>query len=141
MPKIFRDRFTIPADANDDNGHVNNVAYVQWMQDVATRHSEAQGATRELYDTLGTSWVVRSHRVDYLRPAFAGEELEVLTWVCDLRRVRSLRRYHFVRASDQTLLVRAETDWVYINATTGRPRSVHPEVIDVFELVGPDEEP
>jgi len=141
MPKIYRERFTVPADANDDNGHVNNVAYVQWMQDVAMRHSSAQGATAELYAQLGSSWVVRSHRVDYLRPAFAGDELEVWTWVCNLRRVRSHRRYRFLRASDQTLLVKAETDWVYINAQTGRPRSVHPQVVDAFDLLEPHEEP
>ena len=49
MPKIYSYRFTIPTEANDENGHVNNVAYVQWMQDVATMHSDAQGCTRELY--------------------------------------------------------------------------------------------
>lgn len=141
MPKIYRERFTVPADANDDNGHVNNVAYVQWMQDVAMRHSSAQGASPELYAQLGSSWVVRSHRVDYLRPAFAGDELEIWTWVCNLRRVRSQRRYRFLRASDQTMLVKAETDWVYINAETGRPRSVHPEVVNAFDLLEPHEEP
>jgi acyl-CoA thioester hydrolase len=141
MPKIFRFRFTVPPEANDENGHVNNVVYVQWMQDVATRHSDAQGCTRELYHRLDSSWVVRSHLVEYLRPAFAGDEIEVLTWVCNLKRTRSLRRYRFLRAGDQTLLAKAETDWVYVNAENGRPRSVDQEVIAAFELVEPEEEP
>jgi len=42
MAKFFSYRFIIPDDANDANGHVNNIAYVQWMQDVAIRHSDAQ---------------------------------------------------------------------------------------------------
>ena len=104
-------------------------------------HSDAQGCTRDLYQQLGSSWVVRSHLVEYLRPAFAGEEIEVLTWVCNLKRSRSLRRYRFLRAADQTLLARAETDWVYISAENGRPRSVDQEVIDAFELVDPEMEP
>jgi len=141
MPKIYHYCFSVPATANDANGHVNNVAYVQWMQDVATMHSDAQGATRDLYHRLDSSWVVRSHQVEYLRPAFAGDEIEVLTWVCNLKRSRSLRRYRFLRAADQTLLARAETDWVYVNAENGRPRSVDPEVIAAFELVDPEEEP
>lgn len=141
MAKIYHYRFTVPPTANDENGHVNNVAYVQWMQDIATMHSDAQGATRAFYQRLGSSWVVRSHQVEYLRPAFAGDEIEVLTWVCNLKRTRSLRRYRFLHAVDQTLLARAETDWVYVNAENGRPRSVDQEVIAAFELVEPDEEP
>jgi acyl-CoA thioester hydrolase len=141
MPKFFHFSFIVPAEAIDENGHVNNVAYVQWMQDVATMHSDAQGCTRELYQRLDSSWVVRSHLVEYLRPAYAGDEIEVMTWVCNLKRTRSLRRYRFLRVTDQTLLAKAETDWVYVNANSGRPRSVDQSVIDAFELVEPEEEP
>ena len=141
MPKIFSYRFTVPPQAIDENGHVNNVVYVQWMQDVATSHSDAQGCTREVYQRLGSSWVVRSHQVEYLRPAFPGDELEILTWVCNLQRTRSLRRYRFIRTSDQVLLARAETNWVYINNNTGRPCSVVGEVRNAFILVEPEDEP
>lgn len=141
MPRIYRHRFTVPAAANDENGHVNNVVYVQWMQDVATLHSDAQGCTRDLYRRLNSNWVVRSHHVEYLRPAFAGDEIEALTWVSNFQRARSLRRYRFLRADDQTLLARAETDWVYVNSQTQRPRRVDPEVLRAFEPVAPEEEP
>ena len=30
--RIHSHSFTVPADAIDENGHVNNVVYVQWMQ-------------------------------------------------------------------------------------------------------------
>ncbi len=141
MPKIFHHRFTIPEAANDQNGHVNNVNYVQWMQDVATLHSDAQGCTFESCREIGAAWVVRAHRIEYLRPAFAGEEIEILTWVCNLQRTRSLRRYRFLRCSDQSLLARAETDWVFVNINSGRPKSIPPEVSGCYELVSPEEEP
>ena len=38
--------FTVPESVVDQNGHVNNVAYVQWMQDVAVQHADAVGGTR-----------------------------------------------------------------------------------------------
>ena len=141
MPKIFNFQMTIPADAIDENGHVNNVAYVQWMQDVATMHSDAQGCTREFYRQFNSSWVVRSHRIEYLRPAFVGDEIIIQTWVCNLKRTRSLRRYHFLSARDNSILARAETDWVYINTETGRPRSIDREVAEAFELATSEEEP
>ena len=139
MPKIFSCRFTIPTDAIDDNGHVNNIAYVQWMQDVAIKHSDAQGCTRELYAGLDASWVVRSHLIEYLKPAFVGEEIEIQTWVCNMKRTHSLRRYRFLRCADQTLLVRAETDWVYVDNKSGKPKKIDSAVSGAFDLVATEE--
>ena len=141
MPKIFSTRFTIPSAANDQNGHVNNVMYVQWMQEVATWHSAAVGCTFESCQQLNAAWVVRAHQIEYLRPAFAGQELEILTWVCNLKRTRSTRRYRFVRVSDQTLLARAETDWVFMNTESGRPMSIPTQISNCYQLVTADEEP
>ncbi|MFO7765755.1 MAG: acyl-CoA thioesterase [Pelovirga sp.] len=140
MPQIFSSTFIIPAEANDANGHVNNIAYVQWMQDIAIRHSDAQGCTRDLYNGLGASWVVRSHLIEYLKPAFAGEEIEIRTWVCNMKRTRSLRRYQFLRRTDLTLLVRAETDWVYVDNRSGKPRKIDSAVSSAFELVTTEEQ-
>ena len=141
-PKLWKEpihsyEFTIPDDAVDENGHVNNVMYVQWMQDAAVRHYEAMGG-RQLTLDIGATWVVRSHMIEYLSPAFAGERIKVQTWVVNMRRVRSLRRYRFNRAIDGQLLVRGETDWVFVDAQTGYPRAVPPEVVGLFTLI-PDE--
>lgn len=141
MPKIYHHKFIVPEDAIDGNSHVNNVAYVQWMQDVAILHSSAQGGTPEKYEALGASWVVRTHHIEYLAPAFAGDEIEALTWVADMRRVSSLRKYQFRRASDHTLLARAETRWVYVERETGHSIRIHEEIINAFELVSEEDEP
>ena len=118
----------VPTDSIDENGHVNNVAYVQWMQDAAVRHYGALGGTEPMQRAHAT-WVVREHRVEYLAPAFAGEELEVRTWVENIRKVRSLRKYEFVRRADGKLLVRGETDWIFVDAATGRPIAIPQAVI------------
>jgi len=134
---IFPYEFTVPDEAVDENGHVNNVMYVQWMQDAAVRHYEAMGG-RQITIDVGATWVVRSHMVEYLRPAFAGERIKVLTWVVNIRRVRSLRRYKFVRIVDGQVLVRGETNWVFVDATDGSPRAIPTEVASLFTLL-PDE--
>jgi acyl-CoA thioester hydrolase len=137
---IYPYEFTIPEDAVDENGHVNNVMYVQWMQDAAIRHYEAISGTQPT-QAIGATWVVRSHKIEYLSPAYAGERIRVLTWVANMRRVRSLRRYRFIRVADEQLLVRGETDWVFLDVKTGRPRAVPPEVTDLFTLVPDGQEP
>ena len=134
MEPVYRLEIIVPAEAVDRNRHVNNVAYVQWMQDAAIQHSAATGCTR-MTEALGATWVARMHRIEYLSPAFAGEAITVLTWVADFRKVRSLRRYRFIRAADQQVLAQGETDWVLVDVATGRPRGIPAELVNLFELV------
>ena len=134
MEPVYRIEILVSADVVDRNRHVNNVAYVQWMQDAALRHSAATGCTRMTED-IGATWVARIHRIEYLSPAFAGDVVVVLTWVADFRRVRSLRRYKFVRAADQKVLAQGETEWVLVDASTGRPRGIPNELAALFKVV------
>ena len=140
MSAIYRHEFTVLPAVVDANGHVNNVAYVQWMQDLALRHADGVGCTRATR-AAGAMWVARSHRIEYLRPAFLGELLTALTWVTDFRRVRSLRKYKFVRQIDQVVIATGETEWVFVNATTGRPQSIPTAVVAAFELITREQEP
>ncbi len=102
----------------DLNGHVNNVEYLRWMQDAAMQHSEASGCTQATSAT-GATWVVRTHKIEYLKPAFAGDHVVVCTWVANFRRVQSLRKYKIFRPADKALLAEGETDWVFVDAQKG----------------------
>ena len=133
ISSIYSKTITIPESAIDENGHVNNVAYVQWMQDIAVEHYESIGGTKPM-QLVGATWVVREHRIEYLLPAFAGEEIEIKTWVENIRRVRSLRKYEFIRKSDSKTLVKGETDWVFVDVQTGLPRAIPYEVSKVFAI-------
>jgi acyl-CoA thioester hydrolase len=137
---IYSKRFAIGGDAIDRQGHVNNLAYVAWMQDVAIEHSAAAGWPMDRYLALGAGWVVRSHFVEYLRPAFVGERLSVYTWVPEFTQRSTPRRYLFVRDDDGQLVVQAETRWVFIDLATGRRRALPEELIAAFEVVRDDAE-
>jgi acyl-CoA thioester hydrolase len=133
--RIYSKRFAVPAAAIDRQGHVNNLAYVAWMQDVAIEHSAAVGWPMDRYLTLGAGWVVRSHFVEYLRPAFAGQQLAIHTWVPEFTQRSTPRRYLFVREDDRQLLAQAETRWVFVDLATGRRRALPGELIAAFEVV------
>jgi acyl-CoA thioester hydrolase len=117
--------------AIDTNGHASNIEYLRWMQEAAVAHSDAVGCT-DATRAAGATWVVRSHHVEYLRPAFAGDRLEVRTWVADFRRAFSLRKYELVRRGDGLLLARGETNWAFVDAASGRPRSVPEHIRGLF---------
>ncbi len=140
MQPVYRYEFIVPREAEDQNGHVNNVEYLRWMQDAAMQHSEALGCTKATH-TAGATWVVRTHRIEYLKPAFAGERIAVLTWVSNVRRVQSLRKYRIIRPADKALLAEGETDWVFIDAQRGTLRSIPKDIKATFDLLPEDREP
>jgi acyl-CoA thioester hydrolase len=136
MAMHFSYAVTVSAEAIDANRHVNNVEFVRWMQDAAVAHASAVGCTAATA-AAGCTWVVRRHTVDYLRPVFVGDRVEVKTWIADYRRAFSTRHYEFSRAGESEPLARGETLWVYVDAATGRPKSIPAEMQGLF-LAGPE---
>ena len=135
MPRIFHYRHTVRRDEIDDLGHANNVSYVEWMQAAALAHSAEHGWTRDRYRNMGKGWVARSHKIEYLQPAFQDDRLVIETWVAHMKKVTSVRRYRITREHDDLLLATAETKWAFVNYTTGQPMRIPREVIDSFEQV------
>ena len=123
-PGVFAQTFSIPEHAIDELGHVSNLKYIAWMQDIAIQHSAAKGWPVERYLENGAVWVVRSHFVTYIRPAFAGETITLQTWVAEMKQRSSSRRYLVWRTKDQQVLVEAETIWVYVDRQSGRPQRI-----------------
>jgi acyl-CoA thioester hydrolase len=116
-----------PADI-DQLGHVNNVRWVQWINDLATAHSASVGLDLEAYRQLGLIWIIRKHEVEYLRQAVLGDEVRGVTWVMDQRGVTSNRASRFFDAQG-ALLVRATTTWVLCDVETRRPRRIPPDLM------------
>ncbi|MEM0895294.1 MAG: thioesterase family protein [Verrucomicrobiota bacterium] len=119
LSKIHTLDITVDESAIDMNGHVNNVAYVQWMQDVAISHYEALD-WKEKTQELGATWVAHSHCIEYKRPAFAGDELTIRTWIATMERAKTTRRYEIWK--EDLLIAEGHTIWVFVDATTGRPK-------------------
>ncbi|GMV33084.1 MAG: hypothetical protein AMXMBFR60_09130 [Chloroflexota bacterium] len=100
------------------------------MQDIAVEHYASLGGIEA--QGPDSTWVVRQHSIEYLLPAFAGEEIEIRTWVENIRKARSLRRYEFVRKGDGKILVKGETDWVFVDVKTGNLKAIPPDVAGIF---------
>ncbi|MEM9159137.1 MAG: acyl-CoA thioesterase [Verrucomicrobiota bacterium] len=134
----YRHVFAITDKLLDQNGHVNNVVYVQWMQDVAILHYDSIGGS-EIDQSEDATWFARSHKIDYLKPALEGDHVEALTWVASFHRVQCLRMYQFTRKSDGALLAKGETNWVFVDAKSGRPKRIPEKTITLLQTVGKPE--
>ncbi len=135
MPRVHVKSITVGADAIDVHRHVNNQEYLRWMQEVATEHSEAQGWPLDRYLAAGASWYVRTHFIEYLRPALLGDELTVCTWVGTMERRNCRRRTLFLRAGDRRVLARAETLWIFVDLKNGRAIPIQEAVRSAFDVV------
>ncbi|WP_457605876.1 acyl-CoA thioesterase [Nitratifractor sp.] len=133
---LFTYRFVVPASAIDANGHVNNLRTMEWMIDAAMRHSASVGCDHAGCLEAGGTWFARSHHIDYLQPAFEGDELEMRTWLEEVRGVRALRRYLLLRPADGAEIARGETLWVFIDSERQTPRRIPKEVSDRFRSIG-----
>lgn len=138
MPAVYHHRLVVAESDLDDFGHANNLSVLRWTLAAAEGHCEAQGwPTARLRDERGAVWVVRQHRIRYLRAASLGDEVVVQTWVGDMRRMASLRHYKLTCAGE--VIARGETDWAYVALDArgqARPLDVPEDVAAAFEVVG-----
>jgi acyl-CoA thioester hydrolase len=139
MTEPFSDEHSIevvaqPSDI-DENGHVSNLVYLRWVQDVALAHSTHVGWDHARYREVGAAFFVRRHEIDYLGAAFLHDVLTITTFVSTWSAATSERRTRIVRKSDGKELARCVTTWAFVGLN-GRPRRIMPEVVEAFRRKG-----
>jgi acyl-CoA thioester hydrolase len=128
-PFQFRLSHTVQAHHLDEMNHVNNVVYVQWVQDVAKAHWQQVGTTLQSKYV----WVALRHEIDYLYPAQLHDEVELLTWVGAVQGAK-FERFIVVRdARNQREFAQAKTIWCMLDAQSLKPRRISEEVQQIFQ--------
>lgn len=117
----------------DELGHVNNVVYLRWVQDVAIAHWSAAATPAQQEEV---AWVAVRHEIDYKHPALPGDSIVARTWVGTADSHRFERHTEILRAADHKVLARARTVWCPINRATGRLTRVSDEVRARFSVPG-----
>jgi len=133
MPIDFDHEHLVRPEEIDALGHANNVSYFIWMQEAAVAHSSRQGWPTEAYQARGWAWLVRTHQIEYRRPALVGESIRIRTWVADMTRYTSRRKFEMYRGT--SLIARAETNWAFVDLNQGRLLPIPLEVSSAFEIV------
>lgn len=123
----FSHSFYVCADDIDEQRHVNNVAYVKWIQDVAVAHwfSATTVTQREKY-----TWIVIRHEIDYKSQAFENEQITATTWVGEPTRISWERFTEITRG--ESLLVKARSVWCLIDRKTSKPNRISSELKELF---------
>ena len=127
--QVYSQTFTPkPADI-DANGHVNNVVYLDWAQQLATAHWNARQSPD---DIARWAWICLRHEVDYRRSLLLDETAQARTWVATASEGPRFDRYVRIDGPDGAMCAQAITTWCLIEAATGRPKRVTPEMVERF---------
>lgn len=126
-PKIYIHSLKVSQADIDELNHVNNVVYFNYLQQAAMAHWYSS-VPASLSD--GMRWVVRKHEIEYFKPAFLGDELNVNTWVDNFSSVASDRYYEIYK--ENILIVKARTLWVALDPNSMRPKRVPADLWESF---------
>ena len=139
MPRTFYRLFQVRQYECDAYSHLHNSNYVRYMQEAAFEASADAGYDLARYNTIGHYWIIRETTIEYLKPVFYNEKVQVKTWVLDFRRATSRRAYEFYRQPEAELVAKAYSDWVFLDSQTGLPARIPESMkVDFYPEGSPD---
>lgn len=124
----FEIEHTVTADEIDGLNHVNNIVYLQWVQDVAEKHWKSLIKQNPLAKKY--IWVVIRHEIDYLRSAMLNDTVTLQTWVGKSFGAKSVR--HVAILKNNKVLAKAQTTWCLLEAETMKPIRITENVINTL---------
>lgn len=133
QPEAFILDIEVQAEHIDELGHANNAVYVTWLEQCAWQHSQSLGLGIADYRRLDRAMAVLRHEIDYLASAFAGDRLQLGTWITDSdQRLKMKRSFQLIRPADSQTLLRAQTTFVCIELSTGKPKRMPPQFVEGY---------
>ncbi|MGN6375466.1 MAG: acyl-CoA thioesterase [Sphingomonas sp.] len=130
---MFKRSFTAQAADIDELGHVNNVVWVQWIQDIAVAHWQAVAPAAHQSAFI---WMVTRHEIDYRGNVREGETVIGETWVPEPPKGARFDRHVRFLGSDGRLKVQAVTTWALLDRESGRLLRVRDDIAAPFLAEG-----
>ncbi len=130
MAEPFIQRINIqPADI-DELGHVNNVVYLRWAQEIAIAHWQSLASAEMLAKYV---WVVARHEIDYRAPLMLGDVAEARTWVEPASKgALWLAMSPSPRLAPTQPCAEVVSSWCLLDAATRRVKRVPAEIVARF---------
>lgn len=127
--KIYEQIIQVKPDDLDELDHVNNVRYIQWVNDIAKAHW-SKLATQDMLQNY--FWVLINHYIMYKSQAILNDNILLKTFVKSSEGVTSTRIVEIYNNDTQKLLATSETNWCFIDSKTKKPTRINSEIINLF---------
>jgi acyl-CoA thioester hydrolase len=134
-PSPFTLQLSVANEEIDEYQHVNNAAYVRWLDRCAWAHSTALGVSIEDCKRIDRGMAVLRSEIDYLAPAFLDERITVATWIVQNDgKLRVSRKFQIVADHSGQTLVRATVNYVCLILSSGRPARMPPVFLERYGI-------
>ena len=107
----------------DFMGHVNNAAYLNWVQNAVLEHWRSVASSEAVSECL---WIALKHEITYRKPAFRDDDL-----IADVRLTQVRRESAFYETSirrGEDVIVEVSSRWCCVDALTRQPVRVADDV-------------
>lgn len=99
--------------------HVNNANYLAFMEESGVEAAAARDWPFDRMQSHNIGIMARKHHIEYRLQATLGEELNVTTYLAELRRSTVNRIYLIHRASDNALVAQSCSQFMCVNLARG----------------------
>jgi acyl-CoA thioester hydrolase len=127
---IFESEIVVKQSDLDELNHVNNIRYVEWVQDIAKRHW-LKNATSNIHENF--FWVMTNHCISYKNEAFLGDKLMLKTYIKTNEIAISTRIVEITNKHSNVLIAKSETKWCLLSTKSKRPVRITKEITHLFE--------
>jgi acyl-CoA thioester hydrolase len=128
--EVFTQRFPVDAADIDELGHVNNIVYLRYAQEIAIAHWRARASAESVNAYV---WVVMRHEIDYRAQLTLGDEVEVRTRVDEAPRGAAWARFvDIYKVGAEKPSAQIVSNWCLLDAQTRRVKRVPLEIVQRF---------
>ncbi|MEM9076608.1 MAG: acyl-ACP thioesterase domain-containing protein [Bacteroidota bacterium] len=128
--QFYEKTLTVQQQDLDELNHVNNIRYIDWVQQISKEHWEKVTSPQVRSELI---WVVRKHEVNYFKSAVLDNVLILKTHIAENKGPISTRIVEILDNKTNALLVKASTDWCLLDASTFRPKRVPEHIATLFQ--------
>lgn len=114
-------------------GHVNNATYLNYLEYARMELLNAKGFTLESLREKGVLVVVVRVDIQYKRPAFPGDVLEIHTNLAGYRNTSGTFHQEIYKKGTGELVAMADVTWVFTNLE-GRPIPIPEYIREAFNM-------
>ncbi len=118
--RTWEGQYRVRQDEVGANGELQVPSLLNFLQDAALHHAEEIGVSIRTMEQEGKAWVLRTIRVELVRPLIWGDVVKLQTWPTGINGLLAFRDYHLLNPAGQ-ICVRADSSWLMIDRARRRP--------------------
>jgi acyl-CoA thioesterase FadM len=124
-PDRFQSSIVCSATSVGEFGHVADYAFLYYAEIALYEHLAIIGVNREIFSQRNLAIVAVRHELSFSHQVNGGDSLDVTSDVFGVSRTSFLGRMEMTLSSSQARAVAINSQWVWIDSKSGKPRR-HP---------------